>query len=88
MFATLSALSDKAAPMDLDRARVIADVAQVIVNSAKVEVDFAKVTGTRASTFIAPQDGVPRLPPATHDKRQLPAPGNGIEAITQHTLKG
>lgn len=88
MFATLNALSDKTAPMELDRARVIADVAQVIVNSAKVEVDFAKVTGTRQSTFIAPPEGLPRLPQSSHDKKQLPAPGNGIESITQHTLKG
>ncbi|MDP2369359.1 hypothetical protein [Rhodoferax sp.] len=74
--------------MDLDRARVIADVGQVIVNSAKVEVDFAKVTGTRQSLFLAPSEAGPGLPAPTHDRKQLPPPGNGIKSITQHTLKG
>lgn len=45
LFATLEALQDEEKPMDLDRAKVIAEVAQTVINSAKVEVDFAKVTG-------------------------------------------
>jgi len=44
LFATLEALQDKDAPMEIERARAIAQVAQVIVNSAKVEVDYLKVT--------------------------------------------
>ena len=38
LFATLEALQDKDEPMDIDRARAVADVAKVIVDSAKVEV--------------------------------------------------
>lgn len=43
LFATLESLQDDEKPMDIERARVISEVAQVIVNSAKVEVDFMKV---------------------------------------------
>ncbi|TAN50872.1 MAG: hypothetical protein EPN21_07940 [Methylococcaceae bacterium] len=43
LFATLEALQDEEKPMELERAKVIADVAQVLVSSAKVEVDFLKV---------------------------------------------
>jgi hypothetical protein len=50
LFATLEALQDEDKPMDLERAKAIADVAQVIVNSAKVEVDFLKATDRREGT--------------------------------------
>lgn len=53
LFATLEALQDEKEPMDVARAKAIADVAQVIVNSAKTEVDFLKVIGAdRGSGFI------------------------------------
>jgi hypothetical protein len=57
LFETLEALKDKDEPMDLDRARAIADVARVIVDSAKVEVEFARVASEvsgqlPASTFL------------------------------------
>ena len=54
LFETLAALKDKTNPMDLDRARAVADVARVIVDSAKVEVDFLKVTGAIKSTGFLP----------------------------------
>jgi hypothetical protein len=44
LFSTLEALLDEEKPLELDRAKAIADVAQVIVNSAKVEVDYVKAT--------------------------------------------
>lgn len=37
LFATLEALQDEDDPMEVERAKTIADVAQVIVNSAKIE---------------------------------------------------
>ena len=56
LFETLEALKDDEKPMELDRARAIADVSRVIVDSAKVEVDLLKVTGgIRGSGFI-PED--------------------------------
>lgn len=52
LFATLEALQDKENPMEIERAKVISDVAQTIVNSAKVEVDFLKVTNGVGTGFI------------------------------------
>lgn len=56
LFETLEALKDKDEPMDLDRARAVADVARVIVDTAKVEVEFAKVTGSINGTGFLPND--------------------------------
>jgi hypothetical protein len=65
LFATLEALSDKADPMPIDRAKAIAEVGQVIVNSAKVECEFIKATGQDKGTgFIDPKPQVPALPSA------------------------
>jgi len=66
----LEALKDEEKPMELDRARAIADVARVIVDSAKVEVDFLKVTGALRSTDFLPteEDETPRLPAAVPRK--------------------
>jgi hypothetical protein len=71
LFATLEALQDKDNPMDLARAKEIANVARVIVESAKVEVEFAEVTGELTSTKFLPisddaqpggsREGAPRL---------------------------
>jgi hypothetical protein len=63
LFATLEALRDKDKPMELDRAKTIAEVGQVIVNSAKVEVAYIEATGAKGTDFV-PQAGRPRaLPP-------------------------
>lgn len=69
LFATLEALSDTEKPMDLDRARAIADVARVVVESAKVEVQFLQATERREGTgFITlPEE------PTVHQSRQLRA---------------
>lgn len=50
LFATLDGLRDKQAPMDIDRARAVAEVAQTIINSAKVEVDHMRVAGHSTGT--------------------------------------
>jgi hypothetical protein len=57
LFETLEALKDEEKPMDLDRARAVAEVAKVIVESAKVEVAFVKATGLQRSTDFMP-DGL------------------------------
>ena len=44
LFATLEALQDKDDPMDISRAKAIADVSQTLINSVKVEIDFIKAT--------------------------------------------
>lgn len=55
LFATLEALQDEDNPMDIERAKAIADVAQVIVSSAKVEVDYIRVTGRDEGTGFIPE---------------------------------
>ncbi len=55
LFATIEALRDEDKPMDIERAREVANVARVIVDSAKVEVSFLKETGaSRTGTKFLP----------------------------------
>lgn len=55
LFATLESLQDEDKPMDIQRAKAIADVAQVIVNTAKIEVDFIRATGKDQGTGFIPE---------------------------------
>lgn len=55
LFATIEGLLDEENPMDVTKAKAVADVAQVIINSAKVEVDFIKATGADVGTGFIPQ---------------------------------
>ena len=56
LFATMEALLDEDKPLELDRAKAIADIAQVIVDSAKVEVEYVKATErSRASSGFFPE---------------------------------
>lgn len=59
LFETLEALKDEDKPMEIDRARAIADVARVIVDSAKVEVAFVEATGGLGTGFILDEKNVP-----------------------------
>lgn len=70
LFATLEALQDKDTPMEISRAKAVADVAQTIINSATVEVKFMQATGSRsASGFItSKEDEKPALPGVTVHK--------------------
>lgn len=54
LFATLEALQDEDKPMELDRAKAIAEVGQVLVNSAKAEVDFMRAAGRITGTDFIP----------------------------------
>jgi len=62
LFETIEALKDKSKPMDIDRAKTIADVAQVVINSAKVEVDFMRMRGDKGSGFVPPEKQLPGTP--------------------------
>jgi len=62
LFETLEALKDDEKPMELARARAIADVARVIVESAKVEVNFLNVTGAMRGTGFLPDGDEPSAP--------------------------
>lgn len=72
---TLADLRNREQPMEVDRARAVADVARVLVDSAKVEVDYLKAVGGNSASFL---DG---------DKPEEELP-SGITGITRHVLKG
>lgn len=61
LFATLEALQDQDKPMDIERAKAIAEVGKVLVDSAKVEVMFIKaMDGDAKSTgFIESEKELP-----------------------------
>lgn len=69
LFETLEALKDPDKPMEIDRARAVADVAKVIVDSARVEVDMIKATGAATGTGFVP---LPADHPPAH--RRIGAP--------------
>lgn len=54
LFAALDRLADKEKPLEIERAKAIADVARVIVDSAKAEIQLLSATGARqtATQFI------------------------------------
>lgn len=66
LFDTLRDLRDKETPMEIERAKAIAEVAREVVASAKVEVDHMKIAGGKGSGFIPIEEkpvapGTPRL---------------------------
>jgi hypothetical protein len=65
LFSVIEGLLDEDNPMDLDRAKAVADVASVIVESAKVEVSFIKVTGQDSATTTFMEDRNGLLPQTT-----------------------
>lgn len=69
LFATLQELRNKEKPMELDRAKAIADVAQVVINSAKVEVEQMKISGGTGSGFIPDRPALPGAGNGTNVKR-------------------
>lgn len=74
---TLADLRNRDQPMEIDRARAVADVARVLVDSAKVEVDYLKATGQANADFLEqPSAG------------EAPSPSPGIVGIRRHVLRG
>lgn len=59
LFATLTALRDPDAPMDLERASTVAEVAREVIATAKVEVDFIRATGQNTTTDFFPRPTLP-----------------------------
>ena len=72
LFATLESLRDDEKPMEVDRAKAIADVARVIVDSAKVEVQMLEATGASSGTGFIPEEPN-RLDQAKDVRRELAA---------------
>lgn len=81
---TLADLRNPEAPMEIDRARAVAQVAGVLVDTARVEVDYIKACGGKDSSHFLEgsdtQEGAPAL-----TKEQAPqgaaAPANGAQPI-------
>lgn len=71
---TLKDLRNADKPMEVDRARAVAQVASVLVDTARVEVEFLKVSQGHKSSFIAPEP-----------KPELPS---GVVGIRQHRIAG
>ena len=73
---TLADLRNREAPMDIERAKAVAQVSGVLVDTAKVENDYLKITGQDSSQFLAQPDeapGVHRIgAPTAHNP--FPAP--------------
>jgi hypothetical protein len=62
LFETLEALKDEDKPMDVDRARAVAQVAGVIIESVKAEVKFMEAAGEVCdSEFFDAHPDRPRL---------------------------
>lgn len=60
LFDTLRALRDPKAPMEIDRAKAIAEVGRAVIDSAKVEVDYLRVVGASGGTGFIPATDPPR----------------------------
>lgn len=70
LFAALEGLADEEKPMEIERARAVAEVAQTVINAAKVQVDYIKTTGKPGGERFF------QLPEETEPK-QLPRNGSG-----------
>lgn len=64
LFETIEMLKNEENPLDVERAKAIAEAAQVIVNSAKVEVDFMRAVSATKGTGFIPMDtpAIPAIP--------------------------
>lgn len=89
MKALRGATTPEAMERELGRSKGLSELAQAVVNTAKVEVEYIKATGQGATPFLqTPAGQLPAPDGSKHEREQLPAPGNGITAITRHHLKG
>ena len=60
LFNTLQGL--KSGDIDIEKAKVMGEVAQVIINSAKVEVDYIRANNGGKSEFITSLSGSKQTP--------------------------
>lgn len=86
LFTALDGLADKQNPMEIERARAIADVAQTIINSAKVEVDRMKISGGIDTGFLAGH--IKRLANKTPEADTDVVEKGAGYTVRQHRLKG
>ena len=77
---TLADLRNREQPMEIGRARAIAEVASVLVESAKVENDYLKITGQDRSHFLEEPTDMPRI--------DGPSANNPFPHVIRHRLQG
>ena len=80
---TLADLRNKEAPMDIERARAVAQVASVLVDSAKVENEYLKITGQDRSAFLEQPNDIPNAA-----RIDGPAAHNPFPTVVRHRLQG
>lgn len=68
LFATIEALQDPDDPMDIDRARTVANVAGKLIDLGKLEVDYIKATGDDRGSAFLEHNGQKALPTGKEDK--------------------
>lgn len=73
---TLADSRNKSQPMDIERAKAVAQVASVLVDTAKVENDYLRITGNDQSNFMH-QEG-----------EMLPTAANPFPGVIRHKLQG
>jgi len=79
---TLSDLRDRETPMDIERAKAVAQVSSVLVDTARVENEYIKITGSDRSNFLElTVDSTQRISTAPS-----PFPTGGT--VTRHRLQG
>lgn len=81
LMATLVALRDRDNPMDVDRARAVAQVAAVLVDTAKVENEYLKLSGQDRSDFL-------ELPPTVRALTDDVTAHNPFPTSVRHRLDG
>ena len=77
LFDTIEGLRSETQPMDIDRARAVAEVAGQIIQSAKVEVEHLRLTGGTGTGFI--ETAAPDLPNGINGQ---------VNGIRVHRLQG
>lgn len=78
LFATIRALRDKENPMDVNRAKAVAEVAGRVIDSVKAETEYVRTFGARGSL---PGSGFIALEHKDTLDRQAatkPVPGRGL----------
>lgn len=80
LFETLEALKDKESPMEIARAKAIADVAQTIINSATVEVKaMSAMNQSDTSDFF---DRKPQISRGGTEDPKYPLNGRSLRPTT------
>ena len=80
---TLSDLRNKEQPMDIERAKAVAQVASVLVDTAKVENEYLKITDQNRSGFLEQSVEKPSVP-----RIDGPAAHNPFPTVVRHRLQG